>query len=176
MPGGLTRVSTTAGDPVVSMQSGGGSKDTWVLSDGPVAPVSLLTPAGQPVSTARVTAELPSRVADNLFWLGRYAERLEGRLRLLRCVISRMADEASSESSPELGALAQTLAGLELLPPRFTGRTPQSDLAKLACSLPDVGVMLASCRLRNAYLPRYSSHTLSVVRRIACREPWSGSA
>ena len=35
MPGGLTRVSTAAGDPVVSMQSGGGSKDTWVLSDEP---------------------------------------------------------------------------------------------------------------------------------------------
>src|SRR6185436_6671146 len=43
MPGGLTRISSIAGDPVVSMQSGGGSKDTWVLSEGPVAPVSLLT-------------------------------------------------------------------------------------------------------------------------------------
>ena len=32
MPGGLTRVSPSADTPVVSMQHGGGSKDTWVLS------------------------------------------------------------------------------------------------------------------------------------------------
>jgi uncharacterized circularly permuted ATP-grasp superfamily protein/uncharacterized alpha-E superfamily protein len=128
MPGGLTRVSTTAGDPVVSMQSGGGSKDTWVLSDGPVAPVSLLTPSGQPENAERVAAELPSRVADNLYWLGRYAERLEDTLRLLRCIIKRIADEASSESSPELGALAQVSAALELLPPRFAGRVALREL------------------------------------------------
>ena len=109
MPGGLTRVSPAAGDPVVSMQSGGGSKDTWVLSDGPVAPVSLLTPSGQPVSVPRAAAELPSRVADNLYWLGRYVERLENTLRVLRCVIARMTDEAAAESAPELAALLQLL-------------------------------------------------------------------
>ena len=77
MPGGLSRVSTSAEDPVVTMQSGGGSKDTWVLSDGPVSNVSLLSASGQFLSIGRSSAELPSRVADNLFWLGRYAERLE---------------------------------------------------------------------------------------------------
>ena len=46
MPGGLTRISTGAAEIVVSMQKGGGSKDTWVLSDGPVNMVSLLTPVG----------------------------------------------------------------------------------------------------------------------------------
>ena len=72
LAGGLTRMSPGFGDPVVSMQSGGGSKDTWVLSDGPVVPVTLLTPSGQPVSVACAAAELPSRVADNLYWMGRY--------------------------------------------------------------------------------------------------------
>jgi len=130
MPGGLTRVSTNAADPVVSMQSGGGSKDTWVLSDGPVAPVSLLTASGQPVSVTRVATELPSRVADNLYWLGRYAERLEDTLRLLRCVIGRLADEAGGESSPELSGLAQVLVGLGLVPGRFAGRVPLKELEK----------------------------------------------
>src|SRR5580704_12440352 len=46
MPGGLTRVSSTHDVPIVSMQRGGGSKDTWVLSEGPVSAVTLLTPAG----------------------------------------------------------------------------------------------------------------------------------
>jgi len=128
MPGGLTRVSTAAGDPVVSMQSGGGSKDTWILSDGPVSTVSLLTPSGQPVSIARASAELPSRIADNLYWLGRYVERLEDRMRVLRCVISRMTDEAATENTAELVSLLKVLAGLEMIPTKFTGRVPIREL------------------------------------------------
>ena len=78
MPGGLTRVSGSAETMVVSMQKGGGSKDTWVLADGPVSTFSLLPARNQPVELSRGGSDLPSRVADNLFWLGRYAERAEG--------------------------------------------------------------------------------------------------
>jgi uncharacterized circularly permuted ATP-grasp superfamily protein/uncharacterized alpha-E superfamily protein len=130
MPGGLTRVSTTAADPMVTMQSGGGSKDTWVLSEAPVSQVSLLTPAGQPVSSVRIATELPSRVADNLFWLGRYIERLEDTVRLLRCIIARLADESAGEGSAELTALAQVLVSLKLLPERFEGRARLADFEK----------------------------------------------
>ena len=63
-----------------------------------------------------------------MFWLGRYVERLEQSLRVLRCVIARMADESSNENSPELAALAQLLAGLEQLPKRFAGREPLKQL------------------------------------------------
>src|SRR5258706_9817021 len=115
MSGGLTRVSSSANDPIVSMQSGGGSKDTWVLSDEPVAPFSLLTSTGQPLSNSPVSAEVPSRVADNLYWLGRYAERMEDRMRILRCVITRMADEAISDTQSELAGLLSVVAGLKLL-------------------------------------------------------------
>jgi uncharacterized circularly permuted ATP-grasp superfamily protein/uncharacterized alpha-E superfamily protein len=128
MPGGLTRVSPAMGGHVVSMQSGGGSKDTWVLSDGPVAPITLLTPSGQPVNVVRASAELPSRVADNLYWTGRYVERLESTLRVLRCVITRMADETGSDSASELAALMPLLAGLKMLPKRFTERVSLKDL------------------------------------------------
>ena len=128
MPGGLTRVSSSAENPVVSMQSGGGSKDTWVMSDAPVSSMSLLTPTGQPVSVARVATELPSRVADNLFWLGRYVERLEGTLRMLRCVVVRLADESGGEGSPELTALGQVLCGVKLLPERFLQRVRLKEL------------------------------------------------
>jgi uncharacterized alpha-E superfamily protein len=34
-------------------------------------------------------SDLPSRAADNLFWLGRHAERAEGMTRLLRGVVTR---------------------------------------------------------------------------------------
>jgi uncharacterized alpha-E superfamily protein len=128
MPGGLSRVSTAAEEPIVSMQSGGGSKDTWVISDGPVNMVSLLTPSGQLVRSGRSAAELPSRVADNLYWLGRYTERLEGTLRLLRCIVGRMVGEAGAEGLPELAGLTQMLMRLDLMPARFKERIPQKEL------------------------------------------------
>jgi uncharacterized circularly permuted ATP-grasp superfamily protein/uncharacterized alpha-E superfamily protein len=89
MPGGLVRVAGADG-PVVSMQKGGHSKDVWVLWDSPVDTYSMLRPRDQPVELRRGSSDLPSRAADNLFWLGRYAERAECIARLLRCVITRV--------------------------------------------------------------------------------------
>lgn len=89
MPGGLVRVAGSDGS-VVSMQRGGHSKDAWVLWDEPVEDFSLLRPRDQPVELRRGSADLPSRVADNLFWLGRYAERAENIARLLRTSINRI--------------------------------------------------------------------------------------
>jgi uncharacterized circularly permuted ATP-grasp superfamily protein/uncharacterized alpha-E superfamily protein len=128
MPGGLTRISTAAAELNVSMQSGGGSKDTWVPTEGPVSTLSLLTASGQPIRAGRSSAELPSRVADNLYWLGRYAERLEATLRLLRALVIRMAGESAADGSPELTGLAQVFVRLDLLPARFEERTPLKDL------------------------------------------------
>ncbi|MEO6036710.1 MAG: circularly permuted type 2 ATP-grasp protein [Verrucomicrobiota bacterium] len=169
MPGGLTRVSPAAGDPIVSMQSGGGSKDTWVLSSGPVAPVSLLTASGQPVSVSRAAAELPSRVADNLFWLGRYVERLENRMRVLRCVIARMADEATSETASELAEMVQLLVRLDILPKRFAGRVRatelQQEILALVYNLQRAGsVRELGLRIR---------HIISVVRDRFSLDTWS---
>jgi uncharacterized circularly permuted ATP-grasp superfamily protein/uncharacterized alpha-E superfamily protein len=110
MPGGLTRVATSRDSLVVSMQRGGGSKDTWVLSEGPVSPLTLLRPTDQPVELSRGGAELPSRVADNLFWLGRYVERAEGTARLLRSVLTRLADESGAGNAPDLTLLVTALA------------------------------------------------------------------
>jgi uncharacterized circularly permuted ATP-grasp superfamily protein/uncharacterized alpha-E superfamily protein len=89
MPGGLVRVAGAEG-PVVSMQRGGHSKDAWVLWDGPVSTFSMLRPRTQPVELRRTPSDLPSRAADNLFWLGRYADRAECIARLLRCLMSRV--------------------------------------------------------------------------------------
>ncbi len=90
MPGGLVRVAGSDG-PVVSMQRGGHSKDAWVVWDGPVDTTrSLLRSRKQPVQLRRGQVDLPSRVADNLFWLGRYAERAENIARLVRTALSRV--------------------------------------------------------------------------------------
>src|SRR4029077_7725737 len=72
MPGGLARVSPSLQTPVVSMQRGGGSKDTWGLSDTPVDTFTLRRPRVYPRPLNRGgSSDLPSRAADNLFWLGR---------------------------------------------------------------------------------------------------------
>ena len=110
MPGGLTRVSATADTTVVSMQRGGGSKDTWVLADAPVSEFSLLPAGGDRVALTRSGGNLPSRAADNLFWLGRYAERAEGLTRLLRGIVVRLTERSGLADSPELPSLLRALA------------------------------------------------------------------
>src|SRR4029077_1667828 len=77
MPGGLSRFTASGDTMVVSLQQGGGSKDTWVLTTGPVSTFSLLRPTVGPVELSRGGSALPSRAADNLYWLGRYVERAE---------------------------------------------------------------------------------------------------
>ena len=116
MPGGLARVAGRTAGTEVSMQLGAGSKDTWIISDEAVTNFSLLPPVNRPVELSRGGSDLPSRVADNLFWLGRYAERAEGVARLSRVICARLTDlisqsdlEASSEFVPLLRTLtAQT--------------------------------------------------------------------
>jgi uncharacterized circularly permuted ATP-grasp superfamily protein/uncharacterized alpha-E superfamily protein len=99
MPGGLVRVAGADG-PVVSMQKGGHSKDAWVLWDAPVDTFSMLR-RHQPLELRRGSSDIPSRAADNLFWLGRYAERSECIARLLRCLMTRVR----RVSGPELSCL-----------------------------------------------------------------------
>jgi uncharacterized circularly permuted ATP-grasp superfamily protein/uncharacterized alpha-E superfamily protein len=96
MPGGLVRVAGPE-NSIVSMQRGGHSKDAWILWDQPVDTYSMLPPRDQPVELHRAPVDLPSRVADNLFWLGRYVERAEGKARLLRTLITRVRRASETE-------------------------------------------------------------------------------
>lgn len=91
MPGGFCRTSDRLDARAVNMGEGARSSDVWVLSQKPVDQVSLLPPPDQ-IKIRRVVGNLPSRVADNLFWLGRYLERAEGVLRLTRTLLGRMID------------------------------------------------------------------------------------
>jgi uncharacterized circularly permuted ATP-grasp superfamily protein/uncharacterized alpha-E superfamily protein len=122
MPGGLARFSSSPGRLVEAMLGGGGSKDTWVEGDADGSQMILTLPNAPIVRLERADAELPSRVADNLYWLGRYAERLEDTLRLLRGVLVLLAGDTGSEESPELTALVRVLARLEVFPAQFCGR------------------------------------------------------
>lgn len=88
MPGGLTRVNLDAGKKIISNQRGSVSKDTWVLASEPEKQISLRPVDVQPANES--SSALPSRVVENLFWMGRYAERAESALRLLRTVFIQL--------------------------------------------------------------------------------------
>lgn len=89
MPGGFCRISDERDARAVTMRSGVRSSDVWVTSDAPVEPVTLL-PSPDRVGIRRIFGTLPSRAADNLFWLGRYLERAEATLRVVRALLGRL--------------------------------------------------------------------------------------
>jgi uncharacterized circularly permuted ATP-grasp superfamily protein/uncharacterized alpha-E superfamily protein len=97
MPGGLTRIAELSAAQMISMQRGGSSKDTWVLSEQPVSTLSLLKRVTSARDLVRSPASLSSRVVENLFWLGRYTARCDDVARLLRVALTRF-DDASREA------------------------------------------------------------------------------
>jgi len=109
MPGGLARVSPDSGENLITMQGGGSSKDTWIPSATPVEVLTLLHAPDQGVELRRTGNNLPSRLADNFFWLGRYAERADATSRLLRSALLRFNPERTGGSKPLLAPLLQTL-------------------------------------------------------------------
>ena len=94
MPGGFARIGSSTDTTAISMRNGGSVADVWIVSDMPVAPVTMLAAQSAPFERAQ-PGPLPSRAADNLFWLGRYVERTEGLLRLVRAYNSRLVEAAS---------------------------------------------------------------------------------
>lgn len=112
MPGGLGRIASSHLTTDMSMQSGGSSKDVWVAKTsqtretGRTLASRLKRP---PESVVRPVDSLPSRMADNLFWLGRYIERTDGLLRGL-VVAFRALQESRSED--DLGSILPILEGM----------------------------------------------------------------
>lgn len=109
MPGGLCRVSDRQDARAVSMTGGAQAADVWVLSQGPVERVSLMANRDD-VKVRRIMGNLPSRAADNLFWLGRYLERAEATLRLVRALCTSLMD-----SDAAVHAAGETLEKIQAL-------------------------------------------------------------
>ena len=111
MPGGFCRISDQPDARVVSMGDGVESADVWVLAENPVEASSLL-PSPESVRITRLLGNLPSRAADNLFWFGRYLERTEATLRVVRCLSARSVDpDAPMRGRQSLEQLMGLLVG-----------------------------------------------------------------
>ncbi|HXV30230.1 MAG TPA: circularly permuted type 2 ATP-grasp protein, partial [Sinorhizobium sp.] len=109
MPGGFARIGSGDDVAAIAMQAGGTAADVWIVSEKPVERTTLL-PAEESF-TRNMPGSLPSRSADNLYWLGRYIERAEGTLRILRAWHGRFAEAADPEM-PLLKDVSTYLAGL----------------------------------------------------------------
>jgi uncharacterized circularly permuted ATP-grasp superfamily protein/uncharacterized alpha-E superfamily protein len=114
MPGGFVRIADGDDARAVSLQRGARTADAWVLSDRPVAEMSLL-PSPERIVIKRASGVLPSRAADNLLWVGRYVERAEATLRLVRALINRTT-EADETAAPLVARIAALLGALSAGP------------------------------------------------------------
>jgi uncharacterized alpha-E superfamily protein len=114
MPGGFVRIAESADARAVSLQRGAATADAWVLSHGPVGDTTLL-PNPDRMLVQRASGLLPSRAADNLFWVGRYVERAEGTLRLVRAMINRIAD-ADEATAPIIAGIGALLEAWDAVP------------------------------------------------------------
>ncbi|MEK1944679.1 MAG: circularly permuted type 2 ATP-grasp protein [Ensifer adhaerens] len=133
MPGGFARIGSGDDVAAIAMQAGGTAADVWIVSDRPVERTTLL-PAEESF-TRNMPGSLPSRAADNLFWLGRYIERAEGALRILRAWHGRFA-ETADPSLPLLQDVTDYLAALDI---DTRQAVPDSLLANIASALFSAG-------------------------------------
>ena len=140
MPGGLTRVAADDSVRALSMQSGASSKDAWVISAAPVDNFTLLGQGARVLEVKRQGESAPSRAMDNLFWLGRYAERTEAFVRILRAVTARLTDEPAS---------ALDVARKLLIPFSHASDTPIEEIASEQALVEELKLLIYSRQSRS---------------------------
>lgn len=135
MPGGLTRVGASRDDLVISGQVGAISKDTWVLSSEPEQTNAFWLLRGPGIAAVDPAGSMSARAAENLFWLGRYAERAEGTIRLMRTVFDRRNEFATGVDPAGRACVEGLLGALTRLTatyPGFVGPDGRGDVDLLA--------------------------------------------
>ncbi len=125
MPGGLTRVATGPDTRVIAMQRGGSSKDTWVMGEQEVNPLSLIPATFAKQDLVRGETRLASRTVENLFWFGRYSERCDNTARLIRRTFDSLLYVAPHNRGGEWPVLVNLCRSQDLL----DEETPLEDAA-----------------------------------------------
>ncbi len=168
MPGGLSRSAPDKGDMPISNQMGSISKDTWVIADAPQHIPDSIAQAGTLAPRRGHNNALPSRAADNIFWVGRYAERVEASTRLLRATVKkRYANAGGVDDEACIHNLLRSLTSLTGTWPGFFAEDAANLLQEPEAEL----LSVALDEQRNGSL----AHTLRclVQTGFAVRDLWS---
>jgi uncharacterized alpha-E superfamily protein len=179
MPGGFVRI----GDPddvyAISLQRGALTADVWIPSKTPLVETTLL-PSPDRIQIQRASGTLPSRAADNLFWLGRYMERTEATLRLVRALLARMTE--SDASDREIEPITSLLVSWSVVPKDLPTTRPVA-IARAALQRGDhpgsVPALARAARSTGSVIrDRLSPDTwLTLTRLVAtCDSPLGGSS
>lgn len=130
MPGGLARVNGSPDGIFLDLNTERASKDVWVMSS--AAQVTMVPPAmpDRRVNLRRGGLDLPSRLLDDLYWLGRNVERGDMAARLLRSAFDRLSSEGGRGRESDLAAVVGALEKLEVLP-RFGGKVDSGTLTSV---------------------------------------------
>src|SRR6267154_249163 len=179
MPGGFVRI----GDPddvyAISLQRGALTADAWIPSKAPLAETTLL-PSPARIHIQRASGTLPSRAADNLFWLGRYMERTEATLRLVRALLARISE--SDRSEQDIEPITSLLESWEAVPDDLATMRPVA-IARAALQRADqpgsVPALASAARSAGSVIrDRLSPDTWRTLTRLVatCDAPLGSSA
>ena len=166
MPGGFCRISDRPDSRAVAMGQGVQTSDVWIVTSRPVEATSLL-PTTESVAIRRIMGNLPSRAADNLFWLGRYLERAEATLRLIRCLARRIVENEDmyQEGAATTQRLRKLLTDWGAVPAKV--KTPLSGAAFLNMAMFNIDEYGSAVSLARA-----SQRTASVIRERLSTDTW----
>ena len=101
-------------------------KDVWILRHASAPEISIFS---QPEEAPR-RLRLTSRVAESLFWMGRYVERAEAKTRVLGIVQGQASPRSASANAPQRQRLWAALAEISGLESDFFS-TPSKELAAI---------------------------------------------
>lgn len=166
MRGGLTRCSPEKGSFLVSNQDGGISKDTWVEAS---YKASSSVPVIQSSSDMKRKAVLPSRAAENLFWVGRYTQRVIRTSRFIRIVLRNITQTNylnNGNDSESLKVLLQTTTHITDTYPGFIEKAEKA----LANPLPEIHMLI--CDPEQPGSISYSLNNL-LKAMYAARDRWT---
>ena len=144
-------MTTDADGGLITNQTGALSKDTWVLSDEPEQLTGFWLQSGPALDAGVPDSSMSSRAAENLFWLGRYAERAESMVRMVRVTSDRRNEFASGTIAagdacidillPALSQVSGTLPGFVGEAGAAHRHAPGDELRSLVCDMDRTGTL-----------------------------------
>ncbi len=116
LPGGLARVGKPGIPPQLWADHEGFTKDVWLIGDSQVNEPGIDLGVSLRKDSFKAVAEVPSRIAEQLYWVGRYVERVESVTRMLRVTLRGIEGESGRRQRDQLDACLALMKGSGLLP------------------------------------------------------------